>query len=123
MDKDTKHRLERLKALYARLPKITCQKRCQEYCGPISLTELEGMLIKKKYKRLPIADVGTQTCSMLSGGACSIYDLRPLICRMWGTVRAMRCPYGCRPDVYMSDQEGRAIVAEAMTISPPMEKR
>ena len=29
-------------------------------------------------------------------GRCSIYDLRPLICRMFGTVEGMPCPHGCK---------------------------
>jgi Fe-S-cluster containining protein len=28
---------------------------------------------------------------------CRVYDRRPLICRLFGMVKAMRCPHGCRP--------------------------
>jgi len=30
-----------LQALYARLPKLECQRKCQECCGPVTMTRLE----------------------------------------------------------------------------------
>lgn len=38
------------------------------------------------------------TCAWLTaGGQCSTYETRPLVCRLFGAVRGMRCPHGCRP--------------------------
>jgi hypothetical protein len=30
-------------------------------------------------------------------GTCAVYDVPPMICRLWGIAEAMRCPHGCRP--------------------------
>ena len=31
-------------------------------------------------------------------GRCQAYELRPLICRLWGAVDWLPCPWGCKPD-------------------------
>lgn len=43
---------------------------------------------------------------------CQIYDARPMICRLWGVFRAMRCPHGCVPDdQLMDDVEAMKLLA------------
>lgn len=42
---------------------------------------------------------GDFACDALAAdGRCSVYDLRPLICRLWGTAKELACPYGCVPE-------------------------
>jgi Fe-S-cluster containining protein len=37
-------------------------------------------------------------CSMLDEhGRCTVYDIRPMICRLYGTMETMPCPHGCLP--------------------------
>jgi Fe-S-cluster containining protein len=40
-------------------------------------------------------------------GTCRVYKLRPLICRIWGTVDhpLMRCTHGCVPDRWLTHNE------------------
>jgi hypothetical protein len=45
-------------------------------------------------------------------GRCSIYEDRPTICRLWGVVESMPCPWGCRPDRYLTDEQGHALLAQ-----------
>jgi Fe-S-cluster containining protein len=111
-------KLAALEALYAMLPKIECQRKCQDYCGPIMMTRLEA-------KRLPelICDkvplkfgVGFHTrtpsktliCPLLKEGACSVYSRRPAICRLWGLTDELRCPFGCEPDERWDDVRAKA---------------
>lgn len=35
------------------------------------------------------------TCPALKHDRCTVYDVRPLICRMWGAVESMPCHFGC----------------------------
>ena len=36
-------------------------------------------------------------CPKLKDGCCTVYDRRPLICRLWGIDEAMPCEHGCVP--------------------------
>ena len=40
---------------------------------------------------------------------CSVYDRRPLICRLYGTSELMRCE-GCTPERYLSEKETEEII-------------
>lgn len=113
-------KLPLLDALYATLPKIKCQQKCSESCGPIVITRLEA-------KRLGVATSGMLTClesgqrlgvgrlvdtdaclncPLLKDGKCSKYEIRPGICRLWGLTKKMACPFGCEPERWVTDQEG-----------------
>lgn len=45
---------------------------------------------------------------------CSIYNIRPAICRLWGAVDSplMRCPLGCKPSRWLSNKESDEILSE-----------
>jgi hypothetical protein len=59
------------------------------------------------------------TCSLLVDGRCSAYAVRPLICRLWGSVASMRCPHGCVPSAVLTDGRARAMLDAARTIGGP----
>ena len=54
---------------------------------------------------------GCLTCPMLKDNKCSIYDKRPLICRLYGVVENMKCRFGCKPTRYLTNKEGVALVS------------
>lgn len=33
-------------------------------------------------------------------------------CRLWGVVRALPCPWGCKPERYLTPKEGFQLLAE-----------
>lgn len=41
---------------------------------------------------------GCATCPALKRHKCSIYEVRPLVCRLWGIDETVRCPLGCEPE-------------------------
>jgi hypothetical protein len=48
-------------------------------------------------------------------GRCRIYSDRPMVCRLWGVVESMPCPYGCLPEGgLLSDVDGMALLGDAM---------
>lgn len=47
------------------------------------------------------------TCPLLNqhDGSCMAYEMRPLICRAWGTTPKLKCPWGCQPERWLTDIE------------------
>jgi Fe-S-cluster containining protein len=122
----------RLDALYAQLPGIDCQGLCADSCGPIPAGGMEQERIQRTAGRAvsaaPVRTVVDDTlevcheCSMLVDGRCSVYDIRPMICRLWGLTEDMPCIYGCVPEGgLLSVEEGYAFLAEAFDVAgwPP----
>lgn len=105
-----------LRDLFAQIPNVNCQGKCANSCGPIGCSALEKTLIEERAgKKLTTDD--DNMCLMLKRGKCSVYAIRPIICRLWGVVPSMPCPHGCKPEQPMSDQEGYRIMAQAMELS------
>lgn len=92
-----------LRHFYAKnLPTVPCRGLCTAGCGPIDLEGVEASALQEQGIALPVvvdhAIHGPLTCSHLTdAGRCAIYENRPLICRLFGAVRAMTCPHGCVP--------------------------
>lgn len=106
-----------LDELYARLPKLECQGHCHDSCGPIDMSVRERARIVERARK-PITCGPGAGCSMLTADRrCSVYDIRPMICRLWGLVEGLRCPYGCRPDGgLLPNQDGLLLLHEANRI-------
>jgi Fe-S-cluster containining protein len=114
-----------LQALYSRLPSIDCKRLCQESCGPIPLFNAEARVL------LPITpaasvirgefpiliDSVTESCPHLSSaGDCRVREMRPMICRLWGLVKAMRCPFGCEPEQWVTPEEAQELMRHAKAL-------
>jgi Fe-S-cluster containining protein len=109
--------LRNLQKIYDSLPEIDCKKLCgKTNCGPAPCVKIEQRNIREsdlEVKRLPYYQIGEKDCLYLSPqGTCEIYEARPLICRLFGVVdtKIMRCPHGCIPDRWLTEQEARAIM-------------
>lgn len=56
-------------------------------------------------------DRNTLLCPLLTPGKrCSVYEHRPMICRIWAMTKKLRCPFGCRPSRWLSDKEAGALL-------------
>lgn len=114
-------------ALYARIPKIDCRGKCQEYCGAIvqlgAYTEAEGPEIERAMRDAEIgraAEASPLVCCALDRyGRCTIYSVRPAICRFWGVVEGMLCPHGCEPERVLSQAEMNEILKALAAIAGP----
>jgi hypothetical protein len=98
-------RAGRMQAIYDQVPAMAdCKGNCWISCGPASMTPWES-------RRLALAgheitpDMEARRwitdfwCEALGpDGRCQAYALRPLICRLWGAVDWLPCPWGCRPE-------------------------
>lgn len=99
-----------IEALYAELPGIACRGLCAVSCGPAPMTHRERERLEHAAGAPVVAATPEMNCSLLVDGECSMYALRPLICRLWGVVEGMRCPFGCVPVRMLSDVEARELI-------------
>ena len=95
----------KLDALYERVPRIACKGLCTADCADISMSLVEARRLWKKTGVWPVYDVEKKQCGYLEEGRCSVYRLRPLICRAFGVHEEMPCPFGCIPERSMTAQE------------------
>ena len=118
-----------LKRLYDRLPPMDCKGLCWHWCSTVETSVRERERAEQRAGRALKYDPTRGVCSMLDEhGRCSVHEVRPLVCRLWGMTERMRCQYGCVPEGgFVSDSEERALFREARRIGgvPPdrQEKR
>jgi hypothetical protein len=105
-------RLAALEAIYAQVPAVACQRRCGVSCGPMILTDLEArrlqVMTHTKPRTLPlVTNEADLRCIYLAPDQrrCTVHAIRPLICRVWGVLKRLSCPFGCVPDRWLSDVE------------------
>ncbi len=117
MTRDAQQRA--LDEVYAQIPRIECRGECWDSCGPIQMTRVEQQrMAVRQGKTLPLLSKARR-CPMLGMfGQCTVYDDRPLICRLWGVVPSMQCNFGCVPEGgLLSERAGHLLIARAMEIS------
>lgn len=101
---------QKLKHLYRRLPRVQCQGKCQEACGPIACSTAEAEIMRRHSGRPLSFDARTGRCNYLNdGGRCSVYEVRPLVCRIFGASEKLPCIWGCKPTAPLlsEKQEGQ----------------
>lgn len=114
-----------IEELWALVPDAGCKGLCQESCGPISCSPVERRLLKSRGFDVSSLEEVLVTLLTTDGdeippcpqlgedGRCQVYDVRPLICRMWGVSEGMECPFGCTPSMLLSREEGAALIQAA----------
>lgn len=129
-----------LKRLYSRIPTFKCVEGCTDCCGmvPASREELKQapQLMRPELagQILDVLAAGGASAAELevapdlrewaqkgpsclncpyviaNGGGCAIYDDRPFLCRLFGTVPGMPCPHGAAPERMLSLAEERDLM-------------
>jgi len=86
---------KRLSKIYSLIPNFDC-KHCHKCCTPIIWFEPENILIKrfieqnfgdKNYQN----DFNNLQCCFLKNDRCSIYPVRPIVCRLQGNILDLPC--------------------------------
>lgn len=96
--------------IWAKVPRIECKGLCANSCGPIPCSSVERKLVEERAgKKLRTEGM---TCNMLKNGRCTVYSVRPLICRIWGVSPRLKCPHGCEPEREVTDAEMMALFKE-----------
>jgi Fe-S-cluster containining protein len=117
---DRVRRQEALTALYADLPRMRCEGLCSDSCYSLVQTEVERGLVRDRTGvELELVQVPPTACKALTMlHQCGVYEVRPLICRLWGMTPGMRCQYGCEPEGgFLSARETYEFLARAAEIS------
>ncbi len=97
-----------LRELYAAVPAVACKGLCHDQCTVIPVAPVERAAIEahtgRRVKTLPMVSPPVMrpgddglTCRYLKRERCSIYEVRPMICRLYGAAEGLECPHGCRP--------------------------
>lgn len=115
-----------LERLYAQVPDAGCKGLCAAACGPIDMSPREASRLREVGVEIaPPTPEATQAhargglpCPALTdAGRCSVYDRRPMVCRLWGATESLRCPHGCAPaEGVLSDVDGVALIVEAARV-------
>jgi hypothetical protein len=101
----------RLEELYAEVPAIRCRGLCANSCHSLGLSNVEQTRIAiRRGVRLETTIYPDGCPALTPFRHCSIYDDRPLMCRLWGVVESMPCPHGCVPDRMLTDREARDLL-------------
>jgi hypothetical protein len=79
------------------IPEFACIPGCHDCCGPVlaSTTEMARLPLKDEAERA--AALAHWDCAHLGPHGCTVYDERPLVCRLFGTTERLPCPHGRRP--------------------------
>jgi Fe-S-cluster containining protein len=147
------YRLGRLQEIYDSLPKLDCRKRCTDVCyTAIDLSQIEEIYVRLylgqqgrsfrdfkafkdimnhskqvgKHDRPPEdpSECSCLRCPYLEDGLRTIYEVRPLICRLYGLTRDTTCEHGCKPEGVLTDLEVRELYRRMFSIlNEPMETR
>jgi Fe-S-cluster containining protein len=118
----------KLKAIYDQVPGVNCKGLCHGACGPVPATALEREEIRKLTGRRVKTEVDffadknagdlkilktdeDNLCLYLKKERCSVYEARPLICRVYGVADGLRCGHGCWPERLLSREEAMILSA------------
>jgi hypothetical protein len=99
-----------LTGLYKRVPSIACKGHCWHSCGPIVVGAREHQAMQKASGGKVLALTAEHMCGFLTADRqCEVYAARPLICRLWGVVPEMPCPWGCATERVLTKPEATVI--------------
>lgn len=103
-----------LHEIYNQIPTFNCIKSCTDCCGPIFMTGIERYLIE-----IPENFTGMTSCPWRGKGHCKIYDKRPLICRLFGTINDKRlmCSFGKGPTFLLQSEYGKRMIKSVFDLS------
>jgi Fe-S-cluster containining protein len=112
-----------MEAIYAEIPSVpSCTGACATACGPIVMFDAEWKRVKRAAGGRSLRYTpGSLRCPMLNqNGQCTVYSVRPYICRLWGTTPVLACPEGCEPDPgWLSREEAQDIFERLCAVAGP----
>jgi len=92
----------RIEDLYSLLPEISCPGGCISCCrrfGVPSQTKIETARIRRFLMTAgrPVGQARGTRCPYVSSRGCTIYPVRPFICRLYGVAPDYLCQESVRP--------------------------
>ena len=110
-----------LSRIYGRLPAFKCREKCGECCGPVMWSLAEEIVIRDYLKKRGLEYRKSKSlldkCPYLTKDKkCEIYEVRPLICRAYGVVEGLECPF-VSANKLMSKAEYKLLEEEVSRLS------
>lgn len=102
-----KKKIKKLHEQYAKVPSANCKGLCHEACAFVMCGDLEKKIISEKHGNKEMLQA--ECPYLLTNKKCGIYDDRPLVCRFYGVVPGLPCPFGCEPDATLSATQASKI--------------
>ena len=95
-------------AIRAKIPEVPCKEGCCDCCMPFLWAEWVAVEANEKDLAKSLA------CPHLVDKRCSIYDRRPIICRLFGASEdpAFQCPHGRTAENPLSEIETKEIMCQ-----------
>jgi hypothetical protein len=109
--------------LYAQIPSMTCLSGCSNCCCIVRFSRYEvaqistAKIIRAIFMRFRRAT--SQQCPYLTeDNRCGIYEVRPFVCRLYGTteIERFKCPKGMRPEKLLSPEEAEKLINKFLRI-------
>lgn len=94
--------IDKIEDLYKRIPASECKDGCFRCC-----TNMVQFSRSEEHAMGGYRYDGQ--CSHLKEGKCSVYENRPLVCRLFGTSEILQCEK-CIPERYLTEKETMDIV-------------
>ncbi|MGJ8670524.1 MAG: YkgJ family cysteine cluster protein [Oceanococcus sp.] len=79
------------------IPTFECVPGGHDCCGPVTTSSEEMSRLHMKTDAEHDAAISDFNCVHLGPKGCTVYNERPLICRLFGTAAKMACPNGRGP--------------------------
>ena len=105
-----------IQKLYEKIPSFRCKEGCTRCC------DNWVQFAPEEEKRCGGFDFSSPVCpKLIDGKGCSVYEDRPLICRLFASCEPMPCPYGYAPENPLSAEETKAILKEYLKLKKEQE--
>lgn len=85
--------------LREQIPPFECVPSCHDCCGPVTTSSEEMSRLPVKTDAEHKEALDDFRCVHLGPKGCTVYEERPLICRLFGTTPHMPCPNSRRPEI------------------------
>lgn len=96
---------------------MQCQGKCQEACGPIVVAVNEAARMVQAGGPF-VYHQDQEKCGYLGAdGRCQVYDVRPLVCRLWGQTVQYPCQWGCQPKRVIGKPEATMLFQTLIRLS------
>ena len=81
------------------IPSFACTPGCHDCCGPVTTSSEEMARLPEKNEVEHERALAELSCPYLGENGCTVYEERPLICRLFGTTAKLACPNGQGPEL------------------------
>jgi len=115
--------INRLNKIYDLIPSFDC-KHCQKCSAPIMWFKPEEININRFLKKHDLKYMmwtdeefkdHQMKCPYLRNNRCTIYSVRPIVCRLQGTIDELQCPYN--PTVLLTHFQYKKIMKELIDLT------